>query len=149
MNAMNTTIDHTLYVDATDAIAGRLASHVAKQALLGRNIIVVNAEKALITGKPSSIIAAEIEKREIGSATKGPYFPKQADRLLRRMIRGMLPWKRTTGREAFRRVMCYKGVPEPFKEKHIIKVPAAARNEKSAVRHVTIELLCARAGARS
>ena len=44
-----------------------------------------------------------------GGSLKGPKISKMPDRLLKRMIRGMLPWDRSKGREAFKRLRCYVG----------------------------------------
>jgi large subunit ribosomal protein L13 len=37
----------------------------------------------------------------------------------------MLPWKKTTGREAFRRVRVYIGVPDEYQGKELTKVDGA------------------------
>ena len=42
-------------IDGTDATLGRLASYAAKQALQGEEIVVLNCEKVIITGKRKSI----------------------------------------------------------------------------------------------
>lgn len=97
-------------IDASDCVVGRLASYVAKQALLGKRIAVINAEKAIISGRKENILNKYLALRKKGRGwQKGPYWPSSSDKLLRRIIRGMLPWKTTRGREAFRRVYCYKG----------------------------------------
>ena len=46
----------TVVVDASNQRLGRMASRIAKMLLLGMNVIVVNAEKAVITGKKLSLI---------------------------------------------------------------------------------------------
>ncbi|HUH82474.1 MAG TPA: uL13 family ribosomal protein, partial [Nitrososphaerales archaeon] len=48
--------EETVYIDATDQIAGRLSSKVAKLILSGKRVVVVNAEKALISGSRTSVI---------------------------------------------------------------------------------------------
>jgi large subunit ribosomal protein L13 len=45
----------------------------------------------------------------VGASLKGPKYPRTADRLVKRMIRGMLPWDRPKGREAFKRLRCFIG----------------------------------------
>ena len=71
-----------IVIDATNATLGRLASFVAKQALLGKTVSVVNCEKAIVVGKESNIVA-EYQKQRArgGSAFKGPYFPRSPERL--------------------------------------------------------------------
>jgi large subunit ribosomal protein L13 len=44
-----------MIVDATGLVMGRLASVVATQLLAGNEIKIVNAEKAIITGRRESI----------------------------------------------------------------------------------------------
>ncbi len=99
-----------IYVDAENVVLGRLGSFVAKQLLRGSEVVVVNSEKAIISGN-QDVIVDKIKnlRRKGGSSQKGPTFPKLADRLLKRMIRGMLPWAKPKGRAAFKRLRCYVG----------------------------------------
>ncbi|TAL55726.1 MAG: 50S ribosomal protein L13, partial [Nanoarchaeota archaeon] len=43
-------------IDAKDSVLGRVATFAAKKALLGDNVIVVNADKAYISGDKHKII---------------------------------------------------------------------------------------------
>ena len=104
-------------VDAKDLIVGRMATYVAKMALLGDKVDVVNCEKAVITGSKPQVFSRFKQKRDMGIPLKGPYFHRSPDRLVRRIIRGMLPYKQPRGRDAFKRVMCYVGFPERLKQK--------------------------------
>jgi len=126
-----------IIIDGEDAVAGRLASFAAKKALLGNKVTVLNSEKAIIVGKKNVILAKYFHMRSLGKgAQKGPYFPSRADMILRRMIRGMLPWDRTKGREAFKRVYCFKSIPEKYQS----KFKDAIRFEKTtALNHLTIK----------
>jgi len=112
-------------IDATGAVAGRLASVVAKMLLQGEEVVIVNAEKAIISGDPQAIIRKFKERREIGSVRKGPYYPRMPDRILRRMVRGMLPREQKKGRDAYKRLRVYigvpEGLPEPEKIESVIK----------------------------
>jgi large subunit ribosomal protein L13 len=99
-----------LIYDAENAIVGRMGTVVAKELLRGNEVIIINAEKAIITGNRQFIIAKVKKLRKKGgSSTRGPIISKLPERLLKRMIRGMLPWDRTKGREAWRRLTCYEG----------------------------------------
>ncbi|MBW2964839.1 50S ribosomal protein L13 [Candidatus Woesearchaeota archaeon] len=104
-----------MLVDATNMIVGRLGTVIAKKALLGEKIDIVNAEKAVISGKRSEVIAKFKQKVERGTWAKGPHYLRDADRLLKRLIRNMLPYKTARGREAFKNITCWIGVPEQFK----------------------------------
>ena len=100
-----------MIIDATDLLIGRLASFAAKQALLGEDIIVVNSEKAVVSGNRKDVFANYHEKHNRGNPHTGPFFPIREDLILRRTIRGMLPWQRSRGREALKRVKCHIGIP--------------------------------------
>jgi len=111
-----------IIIDATNAVIGRFASYVAKQALAGKSIIILNSENAIITGNKDSILEHYLQRRRRhGSSQKGPIFPSIAERILKRTIRGMLPHKQERGRIALKRVICYKGVPEKYKDSKKIK----------------------------
>lgn len=106
-----------LVIDARGATLGRLASFVAKQALLGKKIIIVNCEEAVITGKPKTTINSYKETRNKGSANlRGPYFPKHSDKIMKRTIRGMLAHRQTRGNDALKRVICHNRIPEEYVE---------------------------------
>ncbi len=97
-------------VDARDCILGRVASEVAQKALAGQRVAVVNAEDAVITGNKENTLATYQKRAEIGS-DRGPYYPKRPDRIFKRAIRGMIPYKKKHGREAFENVRVYVGNP--------------------------------------
>lgn len=101
-----------LIIDATGGVMGRIVSYVAKQALLGKEIAVVNCNEALLTGRKSSVIHEYQVVRAKGSANqKGPFFPKSPERIMKRTLRGMLSYKQGRGKEAFDRVKFYNHVP--------------------------------------
>ena len=97
-------------VDASDCILGRVASNVAQRVLDGERVAVVNAEEAIITGSEDDIMSRYEKRVEVGS-DRGPYYPKRPDRIFKRAIRGMVPYKTTAGREAFENVRVYVGNP--------------------------------------
>ncbi|WP_135822525.1 50S ribosomal protein L13 [Halostella litorea] len=97
-------------VDARDCILGRVASQVAEAALDGDRVAVINAEDAVITGGEEDIMSTFRKRRDLGSDS-GPYYPKRPDEILKRSIRGMLPYKKQRGREAFENVRVYVGNP--------------------------------------
>ncbi len=110
------------FIDATNSVYGRLAAYVAKQLLNGEEIVIVNAEKAVITGNPDYIIDQFKKRREIGSVRKGPYYPRASEEIFRRSIGQMLPKKTTRGKEALHRCRVYKGVPNFAKNEKIEKI---------------------------
>lgn len=136
-----------IIVDAKDQILGRLATFVAKKALLGEEIKVINAEKAVIVGKRDDIISKYKRGRERGIPSKGPFIPRMPDRFVRRAIRGMLPYSKARGREAFRRVLCYKGVPAEFEGKEAVD-PQANVSKVVGVKHMSVDEITKILGAK-
>lgn len=102
--------DADVVVDARDCILGRVASGVAQRALDGERVAIINAEQAVITGNEEDTMATYRKRAELGSDS-GPYYPKRPDRIFKRGIRGMLPYKTGRGREALENVRVYVGNP--------------------------------------
>lgn len=98
-------------IDAKGLVLGRLASHAAKRLEKGEEIIIINAEKAIIVGNKDAIISEYRKKREIGGPRKGPFFPRMPDRILKRTIRGMIPYQKPKGRQALKRLKVYIAKP--------------------------------------
>lgn len=131
-----------MIIDANELIVGRMATEVAKKALMGEKIDVVNCEKALVTGKKKEVFNRLKEKHKIGDALKGPYFQKMSDRFIRRIIRGMLPYKQEKGKSAFKRVMCYIGVPDEFKDKKFETIKNAHISKSKTLSYTTVGDIC-------
>jgi large subunit ribosomal protein L13 len=113
-----------VYIDATDQIAGRLSSKVAKLILSGKRVVVVNAEKALISGSRTSVINQWKERLELSSKVNpiyGPIHPRRPDNILRRMVRGMVPRKKPKGALAMKRLRVYIGVPSEVNSTKLTK----------------------------
>lgn len=105
-------------IDAKGLILGRMASIVAKRLLNGEQIIITNAEKAIVIGAKDSVITQYRAKRSLNHPRKGPRFPRMPDRILKRTVRGMLPYQQSRGRNAFKNLKVYIGCPKEFsKEK--------------------------------
>jgi large subunit ribosomal protein L13 len=135
----------TTIIDASGAILGRLSTHTAKRLLKGEEIAVVNSEKAIISGKKSAIKNRYKQKREVGTYRKGPFYPRMPDMIVKRTIRGMIPYQTPHGRTAFKRLKCYIGVPKEFEGKKLENIKSA---EKQPVDFVTIEELSKSLGAK-
>jgi len=101
-------------VDASDLILGRAASQIAKRLLLGESIVVVNAEKSVVTGGRAMVLDFYIANRARGSKRMGPHYPRYPDRIFRRTVRGMLPHLKTRGKVAFERLEVFIGVPAEY-----------------------------------
>ena len=108
----------TIIVDGTNMIAGRLCSHVAKHLLEGNRVFIVNSENIMISGSRESIIKEYREFLEIASINNpkfGPFHPRRPDTMITKMIRGMLPKTKSSGKAAFSRLRAYLGVPNELK----------------------------------
>lgn len=104
-------------VDAENQVAGRLSSYVAKRLLEGDRVIVVNAQKALLSGTKRRLLYEWKEKLEISgrvSPRYGPFHPRTPDGILKRMIRGMVPRRKSKGSAALKRLRVYVGVPSQY-----------------------------------
>lgn len=106
-----------MIVDASNQIAGRLASCVAKELLKGSRVFLVNAESAIVSGDPVYLKKTFDAKYKRGDPYHGPFFPRMPDMMLKRIIRGMLPYKKAKGRAAMKRLRVFISVPEEFKGK--------------------------------
>ncbi|WXG40523.1 MAG: 50S ribosomal protein L13 [Candidatus Freyarchaeum deiterrae] len=136
-------LDNLVVIDATNLILGRLASVVASHLVQGQRVAVINAEKAVITGTKKAIISRYKWKLQIKTHTqplKGPFHFRRPDRIVKRTIRGMLPWKRPKGKAAYKHLRVYLGVPE-----YLGKAPSQtisyAHIKKSDCSYITIETL--------
>ena len=93
-----------IVVDATGLVLGRLASVTAKSLLAGEEVKIVNAEKASLPVGRDSIFDEYGQTRDRGHKERGPYFPRRPEMILKRTVRGMLPYKMRRGRDAFSRL---------------------------------------------
>jgi len=103
-------------INADGLILGRLCTHVAKRLLNGEEIVVVNAEKAVVSGRRAQLLEFYKHRRKRGKShlTKGPYYPRTADRIIKRSVRGMVEYRKPSGRAALKRLRVYLGVPQEY-----------------------------------
>jgi len=104
-------------IDADGLILGRMATYVAKRLLNGEEIVIVNAEKTILSGRKSSKLADAKEFLSVGAPMRGPYHYRRPDRLVRKTVRGMLPRRRPKGKQAFKRLRVYVGIPDNLKDR--------------------------------
>lgn len=127
-----------IVVDATNQLAGRLATQVARATLHGKAVKVINAEKAVMSGRKVMILAQYKQRYARGATREGPFTHRLPDRILRRVIRGMLPYHTARGMTAFRRVMCYIGVPAQLRDASPVRFPEADVGKLPTTRWMTI-----------
>lgn len=142
-----------LLFDASNTIMGRLASRVAKELMKGEKVIVINAEKCIVSGSKDSIFekySHRIDRSSVINPLRfGPKYPRRPDGILRRAVRGMLPWKKTQGKKAYKNLRVYIGEPKEVKEKslEILSIPEANLKKLKMPKYVSLEEISRHLGA--
>ncbi len=103
-------------INADGLILGRMASIISRRLLNGEEIIIVNVEKAVLSGKKKSKIREAKEFLEVGHPKMGPFHYRRPDRIVRRTVRGMLPYKQPKGKQAHKRLKVFIGTPDELKD---------------------------------
>jgi len=126
-------------IDGKNAILGRLASYVAKESLKGEEMIILNCEHIVITGNKKNIKEGFEKKRgRVGSGQKGPKYSMTNEKIVKRVIRGMLPdHRKGRGKMSYKKIKCYAGVPEKFKEFKMTESGKKKKNKFSKLREFT------------
>ncbi|MFX0187410.1 MAG: 50S ribosomal protein L13 [Candidatus Hodarchaeota archaeon] len=147
-------LEYQVY-DAKDKILGRFCSQIAKKALLGERVVIINAKDAIISGTKRNIhekFLAKLNIRTATNPTRGPFWPRRPDTFMRRVIKQMLPRKKLRGKEALRRIHVYiSDIPERFKNRYQKLILGEIWNaDKMRLsyydRCITLENLCLRIG---
>jgi large subunit ribosomal protein L13 len=112
-------------IDVSGLVVGRAASLIAQRLMAGENIVVIRAEKAVVTGSRASVIETYRANRARGSVRSGPHFPRNPDRIFRRAVRGMVPHLKSRGKAAFDRLTVYIGCPDPYAKVSASSLPDA------------------------
>jgi len=107
-----------IVIDASNSVLGRLCSATAKKLLLGEEVVIVNAEHALVTGSANTTTREFLRIRQIGSPQHGPFYPKTPERIVKRTVRGMLP-KTKKGVAALKRLKVHAGNPDGQKAEQV------------------------------
>lgn len=140
----------TIYVDGEGQILGRLASLVAKRLLGGQRVVVVNAQNIVVTGSWPTVEKEWQARFELKSNINPfRYSPKRyvrPDTYFRRVVRGMLPWRKAKGREALRRLRVYVGVPKELENVKFVRFEEARLGPNKP--HVTLLRVATRFGWR-
>ena len=115
-----------------------MATVVAKKALAGEPVTIINAEKIVITGNPVSVVReyrALFEIRNIAKPVRSPHWSKRPDLFVKRSIRGMLPRRTERGTEALARIRAYMG-------DNGMKGEKVAEHSNPAAKTITVLELC-------
>jgi len=139
-----------MLINADGQALGRMLAFAAKKALKGEEVIILNAEKAVVSGKKERVLNDNLSMLDLknkGNYTKGPFHYKRPDRYVKKVVRGMLPFDKPRGVEAFKRITIYIGVPQrELMEKHKIDIskekPVELKFKKNFNEYVTVEQIC-------
>ena len=116
-----------LVIDATDVVLGRLATHAAvllrgkhkttfaPHMDMGDHVIIINADKVVLTGNKASKKKYYDHSGYPGGLRTTSYtemIEGKPERVVERAIRGMLP-KNSLGRDQFRKLKVYAGGEHP------------------------------------
>lgn len=134
-------------INAQGLIVGRLSSIVAKKLLQGDEIIIINAEKAVLSGSKAMSFAEYKQAVDRGTKEKGPYFPKRPDAILKRAVRGMLPYKAQRGKDAMARLRIYIGQPSELVGQQSVTLEKASADRLSSYKYMELGELSKKLGA--
>jgi len=124
-------------IDADGLILGRMASILAKRLLTGETIEVVNAQNVVISGNKNKLVEEWKEFLKVGGFGKGPVHHRRPHEIVRRTVRGMLPYRIPKGMAAYKRLHVHIGVPDEF-EKAEKQILPECHSSKLNRRYVTV-----------
>ena len=130
-------------IDAKCAVLGMISTHVAKKLIAGEKVDLYNAEKIVMAGSIETVSAKYIARRgakDKKNPENSPHWPRVPRMLVRRIIRGMLPWHSSRGKVAYRNLRVFEG--DAPAGAHAPKEYSGAHFAKS----ITIADVCRRMG---
>lgn len=130
-------------IDAQGAVIGRLGARVAKLLLAGQPVEIINADKAVMVGSLSSAREKYLSRRSQQNKRTpedSPRWPRTPNLLLRRMIRGMLPWGSRRGRDAYHRLKVSSGAPAGGKPTKVAEASSSAKHGTFTLSELCVEL---------
>ena len=108
-----------MIIDGEGCVLGRLASITSKNLLEGEEVVILNAEKIMLTGNKEWAYAKY--KQRVDRAK----YPRRPDDIFRRTVRGMLPFKKSKGKTAYKGLKAFVGVPAEYADAELTAVPEA------------------------
>lgn len=135
-----------IIVDGNNMVFGRVSSKIAKELMKNNPVVLINAEKMLISGDPQAVFERYKTKRSLkfkGDPEKSARWSRVPHMFVKRLIRGMLPWKKPKGKTAYRNLKVYEGVPEEVKGNPVVYDDCKPKNLS---KHITVGELCKRFG---
>ncbi len=135
-------------IDASNLILGRMASLVAQKLLKGEEINIINAEKAIISGRKDTTFDRYQRYVQRGSREFGPHFPRRPEQIVARTIRGMIPHTTFTGRQAYDRLKVYIGVPPELSKEQAGTLEDASIKRLSTANYTVLGELSKKLGSK-
>merc|ERR1711921_45709 len=120
-------------IDAKNHLLGRLAATVAKCLLNGQRCVVVRCEGLVISGnfyRNKLKVLEYLRKRHLTKPSRGPFHGRAPSKMLKHVIRGMLPHKTARGQDAFNSLKAFEGIPAPYDKMRRVIVPSAFKQIK-------------------
>ena len=134
-------------INGEHMILGRVASYIAKAALLGEEIALVNCDKIIITGNKQNIFQKQKLFSEMkGKPNKGIFYERRPDFFVRKAIKRMLP-NSPRGKAALKKVRFYIATPETIQNVQQESVAYAHVQKLPNLRYVTVGEICIKMGA--
>ncbi len=116
-----------IVIDGADKPLGRIAAFAAKKALEGETVIILNAERIVISGNREAVFARWKQRVDLSSLGNpqihSPKHPRTVIGIVKRAVRGMLPYRTKRGKDAYSRVRVYRGVPPEFENVPRVDLP--------------------------
>ncbi|MCX6775488.1 MAG: 50S ribosomal protein L13 [Candidatus Micrarchaeota archaeon] len=135
-------------IDGTNLVLGRLGARISKYLLSGEQVVIINAEQVVIVGRTDMVVKRywnRRQRKDKANPENSMHWSRRPDLFVKRCIRGMLPYKRATGRKAYKLLKAYMGEPAQFKN--------AAKEDMSDIsctnvksRYIYIGKVCERLG---
>lgn len=140
-----------MIIDGNGLIVGRVSARIAKEMLRGNDVTVVNADKMVFSGNKTHVLWLYKERRSMqdkANPEHNPKWPRRPDLLVRRIIRGMLPWKAARGKQAFKKLKVYMGMPGKLTPDTPEWLDGVSASKLKTTRLFSISDLCAELGWR-
>ena len=135
-------------INADGLIVGRLSSSAARKLLEGDEVLIINAEKAILSGAKATTLREYREAYVRGSKEHGPFYPKRPDAIIKRTIRGMLPYTTQRGKDAMARLRVYIGTPAELEGQPAVTLEHASVNRLSSYKYMQLGELSRLLGAK-
>lgn len=136
-----------MVIDATDAITGRLSAFIAKKLINGEEVVLLNTEKAVISGNPKRTVNVYHKRRgmrNLGNPENASKWPRRPDYLFKRILQGMLPKQTSRGKNALKKFRAELGAPQKYENEKIEKFKYT--KEKLNCKTISLKELCTNLG---